>query len=109
MKDSKKKVEKVIDSILKEFGMSRKEFDEVKGIAMEMKASGQTKILTPTPIVVVRPTEEVTVSQTSVQTPSMPYVVVSQQQQPRKLVKTKETSVSRKYTRIKMSPKRKVK
>ena len=40
MKDSKKKVEKVIDSILKESRMTRKEFDEVKGIAMEMKASG---------------------------------------------------------------------
>ena len=52
MKDSKKKVEKVIDSILKEFGMIRKEFDEVNGIAMEMKASGQTELLTPTPIVV---------------------------------------------------------
>ena len=40
IKDSKKKVEKVIDSILKESGMTRKEFDEVKGIAMEMKANG---------------------------------------------------------------------
>jgi NACalpha-BTF3-like transcription factor len=61
IKDSKKKVEKVIDSILKELGMKRKEFDEVKRIAMEMKASGQSKILTPTPIVVVGPTEEVIV------------------------------------------------
>ena len=42
IKDSKKKVDKVIDSILKELGMSRKEFDEVKGIAMEMKASIQS-------------------------------------------------------------------
>ena len=40
IKDSKKKVDKVIDSIPKELGMTRKEFDEVKGIAMEMKASG---------------------------------------------------------------------
>ena len=40
IKDSKKKVEKVIDSILKESRMSRKEFEEVKGIAMEMKANG---------------------------------------------------------------------
>ena len=60
IKDSKKKVEKVIVSILKELGMTRKEFDEVKGIAMDMKASGRTKILTPTPIVIVQP--EVTVS-----------------------------------------------
>ena len=34
MKDSKKMVEKVIDSILKESRMKRKEFDKVKGIAM---------------------------------------------------------------------------
>ena len=46
-KDIKKKVNKVINSILKESGMSRKEFEEVKGIALEMKASGQTEILTP--------------------------------------------------------------
>ena len=39
VKDSKKKVEKVIDSILKELGISRKEFEEVKGINLEMKAS----------------------------------------------------------------------
>ncbi len=32
--DSKKKVENVIDSILKELGMSRKEFEEVKRIAL---------------------------------------------------------------------------
>ena len=78
MKDSKKKVEKIIDSILKESGMSRKEFDEVKGIAMEMKESGQTKLLTPTPIIVVGPIEEVIVAQTSVQTPSMPYEAIVQ-------------------------------
>ena len=61
-KDTKKKVEKVIDSILKESRMSRKEFKEVKGIALEMKASGQTKILTPTPITMTRPIEEVTIA-----------------------------------------------
>ena len=43
-KESKKKVEKVIDSILKESGMTRKEFNKVKGIAMEMKASGQSEV-----------------------------------------------------------------
>ena len=61
-KDIKKKVDKVIDSILKESGMSRKEFEEVKGIALEMKASGQTKLLTPTTIAMARPTIEVTVT-----------------------------------------------
>ena len=62
VKDSKKKVEKVIDSILRESGMSRKEFEEVKGISLEMKANNQSKLLTPTLIAVVRPTEEVTVT-----------------------------------------------
>ena len=45
--------------------MTRKEFDEVKGIAMEMKTSRQTNLLTPTPIIVVGPTKEVTIAQTS--------------------------------------------
>ena len=40
-KDIMKKVDKVIDSILKESWMSRKEFEEVKGIALEMKTNGQ--------------------------------------------------------------------
>ena len=71
-------MEKVIDSILKEFGMTRKEFDEVKGITSEMKASSQIELLTPTPIVVAGPTEEVTVAQTSVQTPFVPYAAVVQ-------------------------------
>ena len=35
---------------------------------MEMKASGQVELLTPTPITMVGPIEEVTVAQTSVQT-----------------------------------------
>ena len=45
--------------------MSRKEFEEVKGISKEMKASGQSQILTPTPIIVARP--EATIAQTSAQ------------------------------------------
>ena len=77
IKDSKKKVEKVIDSILKESGMSRKEFDKVKGIAMETKVIGPSELLTPTPISVARPTEEVTGAQTSAKTPTLPYVVVA--------------------------------
>ena len=70
-----KKVKKVIDSILKESRMLRKEFEEVKGLAKEMKESGQTKILSPTPIVVVMP--EVIVAQVSAQTPTVPYTAVS--------------------------------
>ena len=62
MKESKKKVDKVIDSILKQSRMSRKGFNEVNGIAMEMNATSQTELLTPTPIVVVGPTKEVIVS-----------------------------------------------
>ena len=74
IKESKKKVEKVIDYILKELGMTRKKIDEVKWIAMEMKASGKSELLTPTPIVVEGPTKEVTIAQTSVQAP---YAVVA--------------------------------
>ena len=40
MQDSEKKVKKVIDPILKESRMSQKEFEEVKGLAKEMKESG---------------------------------------------------------------------
>ena len=39
-KESKKNVEKNIDSILKDFGMTQDEFNQLKGIVMEMKASG---------------------------------------------------------------------
>ena len=47
MQESQKKVEKVIDSILKNSRMIRKEFEEVKGIEKEMKESGKIEILTP--------------------------------------------------------------
>ena len=40
VQESQKKVEKVIDSILKEYGMTHRDFEEVKGIAKEMKESG---------------------------------------------------------------------
>ena len=52
----------MIDSILKELGMSRKEFEEVKGITLEIKASGQLGLLTPTPIIVYGPTKEVKIA-----------------------------------------------
>ena len=54
---------KVIDSILKELAMTRKKFNEVNGIAMEMKASEQSKVLAATPIVVARPSKGVTIAQ----------------------------------------------
>ena len=42
-----------------------------------MKASGQIKILTPTPITIVGPTKEVTIAQPTTQEPIIPYVVVA--------------------------------
>ena len=56
--------------------MSCKEFEELKGIANEMKESGQSEILTPTPIYVVAP--EVTIVQVSTQAPNVPYAVIAQ-------------------------------
>ena len=55
--------------------MSRKEFEEVKGIAKEMKTSRQFEILTPTPITIV--SLEVIVAQTSVQALNVPYATVA--------------------------------
>ena len=54
-KDFEKKVKKVVESILKESGIMRNEFEEAKGLAKEMKESDQIEILSPTPIAVVAP------------------------------------------------------
>ena len=54
-KEIKKNVEKMIESISKESGMTRKEFDEIKGIALEMKASGKSKVLEATTTTIVAP------------------------------------------------------
>ena len=75
-KDIKKKVDKLIDSILKELGMSRKEFEEVKGIASKMKASRQIKLLTPTTIEMAILIVEVIVAQISVQKFIVPSAIV---------------------------------
>ena len=106
-KDTKKKAEKVIDSILKELGMSRKEFEEVKGIALEMKASGKTEILIPIPIAMAGPTVEVTIAQPSVQEPTVPYAIFVQQQSKKKekeIVKEKSMEeiplAQRKFSRL---------
>ena len=40
VQDFEKKVKKVMESVLKEFGMSHKEFEEIKGLAKKMKESG---------------------------------------------------------------------
>ena len=57
--------------------MHSKEFEEVKEIALDMKDSGQTIILTPTSIVMVIPTVEVIVAQKSAQAPIVPYAIVT--------------------------------
>ena len=56
--------------------MTRKEFDEIKNIGLEMKANGQTEVLASTPIIFAGPSEGVTVVQTCAQAPIAPYVVV---------------------------------
>ena len=52
--------------------MTRKEFDEIKGIALEMKPSGQIEVLETNPIVVVGPLECVTIEQPYVHAPIAP-------------------------------------
>lgn len=69
IKERKKKEEKVIDSILKESGMTQEEFNEVKGIALEIKLSGQSKVIETTPIVVAAPSKGVTIAKPSAQAP----------------------------------------
>ena len=63
IKERKKNVEKKIDSILKESSMTRDEFSQLKGIAMEMNASGQSEVIATTPIIVVAPFKGVTIAQ----------------------------------------------
>ena len=70
--------------------MSRKEYEEVKWISLEMKASSQTELLTPTPIAMDGPTEEVIVAQKSAHAPTVPYAVVEQQQPLRNQKKIEE-------------------
>ena len=79
-KGNKKKVDKVIDSILKESSMTRKEFDEIKGIEMEMKANAHTKVLEVTPIALVGPLEGVIIAQPCAQTLIAPYAAVAPMQ-----------------------------
>lgn len=73
--EHKKKVENVIDSILKESGITQEEFKEIKGIALEMKESGQSRVIVAKPIAIVEPSEGVAISK-----PSMwaPYATVVQ-------------------------------
>ena len=47
-KEIKNNIEKKIESILKESGMRKEKFNEITGIALEMKSSGQTNVLVAT-------------------------------------------------------------
>ena len=76
-KEIKKSVEKKIDSILKESGMTRKEFNEIKCIEPKMKDNGKSKVIVTTPIDVATPSEGVTIAKSSVQ---VPYAAIVQVQ-----------------------------
>lgn len=45
--------------------MTREEFNEIKGIALEMKVNGQTKIIAAMPITFAAPSKGVTIAQPS--------------------------------------------
>ena len=60
--------------------MARKEFYEIKGIVLERKAIGQTKVLAKNLIVIIGPPEGVIVTQPCVQAFIAPYVVVAKVQ-----------------------------
>ena len=77
-KEIKKNVEKKIESILKESGMTRKEFNEIKGIALEMKANGKTKVLVAIPIANATPSVELRVVGTTSHISTTPYAIVLQ-------------------------------
>lgn len=70
-------MEKKIDSILKESGMTHEEFNEIKGITLAMKESGKLEVIETIHIVVAAPLVGVTITQPSVQEP---YAVVVQVQ-----------------------------
>ena len=76
-KERKKRVEKEIDSILKESSMTRKEFNEIKGVTLEMKASEQIDMLEETSTIVLGPSEGVTIAQPCVQAPIALYAAVT--------------------------------
>ena len=92
--------------------MTRQEFDEVKGIALDMKDSGQTKVLSPTPIIVAEALVQVIVAQPSVQEPSIPYLAIVQQKplkkrkdQVEKKIEVETPSTQRNYTRLEKTKK----
>ena len=60
--------------------MKSHEFNEIKGIALEMKANGKSKVLEATPIAIVVPSEGVTVERSTSKTPIVPHSTVAQVQ-----------------------------
>ena len=60
--------------------MTREEYKEAMGIAMQMKASGQIEVLIATPLASKAASEVVTMARPSTQIPNAPYVVISEVQ-----------------------------
>ena len=60
--------------------MTRKEFSEIKCIALEIKARGQLEVIEETPIAIAAPFEGVTIVRPNVQTPTTPYATIAQVQ-----------------------------
>ena len=60
--------------------MTKEEFNEIKGIAMEMKVNRKTKVLTTTPIAIAAPSMDVTVVGSTSQIPTAPYATIVQVQ-----------------------------
>ena len=60
--------------------MTRKDFNEIRGIMVEMKSNGKIKVFVATPIAMEWDLEGVTVEQPCTQAPISSYVVVTQVQ-----------------------------
>lgn len=60
--------------------MTREEFNEIKCIALEMKANGWTEVITKKPIGITTPYEGVIVARPTAKTPTTPYAVAAQVQ-----------------------------
>ena len=72
-KDINKRVDKRLDSMIKESCMNKEKFREAKGIALEMKGGGKIEVILDTPLLVV--VEGVTLASPSAQIQVQPIVV----------------------------------
>ena len=64
--------------------MTQDEFNQLKGIAMEMKVRGQSELIAKTLIDVAEPSKGVTIAQPCAQTPIVPYAATMQDQPTRR-------------------------